>query len=150
MKNYIHRGHTRRCCSQLARHKKSKLSCLQGIPMAASLTASKHMTQGPVPSSSSSATSCKVLLRISCRTVASSAMKQPELVVYPGHCLSIVLLQEEKRRRDGDIKSCGDLPAGGSRFLIPAAAAKLGSAPSSLVARNNTNASSLPLARESS
>lgn len=99
MRNSIHRGQTRRCCSQLARHKKSKLSCLQGIAIAASLTASKHMTQGLVPSSSSSAISCRVLLRISCRTVASSAMKQPELSVCPGHCLSIVLARRAKKKR---------------------------------------------------
>jgi hypothetical protein len=61
-------------------------------------------------------------------------MKQPELSMCPGHCLSIVLGDKNEEEETGDIESCGDSLAGGSRFLT--LAAKVGSALSSLVAGN--------------
>lgn len=64
---YSHKGHTARCSSQLARHKKSKFRWLHGTAKAGSVTCSRQITQSSErPSSKPSFPS--VLSRHLCRS----------------------------------------------------------------------------------
>lgn len=83
---YIHNGHAGRCCSQLTRHKKSKLACLQGCAVAASVICSRQITQGFRWTSLLldwlSATPSRVLRRISCCKPTSCAIANTHFMMF--------------------------------------------------------------------